>query len=185
MPDSTTRLGRQILSQLAEDTDLVIEFFAVFSRMEYALKASGFTRPLSAGSRVVAADWDGYARVISAEFKVAAHQQDIAVASQYLVERPPEQQVFQGDRIGWRSTRGYVHGFSAPRVLRSVVQVRNNLFHGCKYPIPTANEPSRNALLLTHGLTILEACLALEDGRASEVRARFDEPLFPWSTGRR
>jgi len=47
--------------------------------------------------------------------------------------------------------------------------VRNNLFHGGKFPLAPVQEPARNPLLLHHALVIIYACLPLD----AEVNAYF------------
>ena len=47
-------------------------------------------------------------------------------------------------------------------LLLMVRTVRNNLFHGGKFPLIPVSEPSRDSTLLHHSITILAACLPLE-----------------------
>jgi hypothetical protein len=53
-----------------------------------------------------------------------------------------------------------------------VCTVRNNLFHGGKFPFARIKDPARDPDLLKHSLTILEACLELNP----KVKGKFMEP---------
>jgi hypothetical protein len=48
-------------------------------------------------------------------------------------------------------------------ILRLVRTVRNNLFHGGKYPYPDEpiNQPARDRKVLSASLTVMEECLRL------------------------
>ena len=58
-------------------------------------------------------------------------------------------------------------------VLRLVRVVRNNLFHGGKYPIPIEplEDMARNEVLLNPSIVVLRNCLSISD----PVRAAFEE----------
>ncbi len=56
-------------------------------------------------------------------------------------------------------------------VLRLVRTIRNNLFHGGKYPLRPVDDDARNPRLLEAGITVLEQCLDLSE----RVRETFKE----------
>lgn len=161
------RVDRLVLS-LVDDKDLVFSFFAVFSRFEYALKRGEFL----ANKEVAEADWNAYAKALRGRFETvsAAGFQD-AIA--FLRQAPPQKQVVENGELTWRdSAHGNGEALEA-YVLRLVCTVRNNLFHGGKFPYPVATVPDvgRNRRLLESALTVLEGCLSLSPA----VREKFEE----------
>ena len=158
----------KIIDALVADRDLVLRFFAVFSRFEYSLKRSGF---LKTGEKAEP-NWDTYANGLLGYF---AGVQDEAFrdALAFLVKEPPKTQVIKGSDLDWKATvRG--DGECHERfVLRLISTIRNNLFHGGKYPRPLGpmDDVARNRRLLEVGITILMQCLEL----SAEVRHRFEE----------
>jgi hypothetical protein len=144
-------------------------FFLAFSRFEYALKRSGFVR---GSSERVEADWDGFA----SEHRYALDPDSdpgLRAAVNYFEAHPPKKQILRGKRLSW--------GDSAPRgnepllcwLIQMLRRVRNNLFHGGKFPSHPIEDPARDPLLIDHSLMILKACLALN----REVERHFAEPL--------
>src|SRR6266496_5519848 len=127
----------------SDDRARAITFFLFFARFEYALKRAGFVRDPEQPK----ADWDEYARRQSDLLdKNTEVQFRDAVA--YLKKSPPKKQVIsQHGELGWSDDR-----FSGPldlsRVFILVRRVRNNLFHGEKFPIDPEGEFSRDRKLL-------------------------------------
>jgi hypothetical protein len=147
--------------------ELACQFFAVFSRMEYALKATPrYARDLT--SRVEA-DWDLFARDIQAAF-LAKEDQTVGEARSYLLKSPPKKQVLRNGALDFIDTPFDPAQGEVERLLILVRRVRNNLFHGGKHYPQGEQEAGRNALLVGHSLTVLEHCLAVHD----DVRLRFD-----------
>jgi len=140
--------------------------FRQFSRMEYALKATGYLKQPGGN---VQADWDSFAAKIDAEFRVRTDGDPILKdAVDYLTAQPPKKQVFEQGGLGWRD----VIPTSATRtgvLLLCVARVRNNLFHGGKF---NGNwlDPERSGDLIPRCLVVLDACLAA----APDVRTAFE-----------
>jgi hypothetical protein len=149
------------------DKDLVLEFFFVFSRFEYALKRAGYL--MRSSSRAEPA-WDRFGQDIQLVYDPnGASKLDRAV--KYLLTHPPRRQIKSHGRLGW-SDDGERGGLTEVQwLLRLVRRVRNNLFHGGKYPGGTVEEPARNTELLRNGLTLLIAC----HDAAPEVKRKFSE----------
>ena len=63
-------------------------------------------------------------------------------------------------------------------VVRCVKRIRNNLFHGGKFPIPTGpvSAPERDTELLEHGLVILHALLELDERVKKHWEPEADHP---------
>jgi hypothetical protein len=150
------------------DRDLVFAFFATFSRFEYALKRTRFLKQKEKAEP----DWDKFSNHIRDQLH-GMDRTKYQKARAYLLNNPPKTQVIVHDRLEWQATlQG--HGESEERyLLRLVATVRNNLFHGGKYPVPLGPVPDvvRNRELLTSALTVLECCLELSPA----VRSAFGE----------
>jgi hypothetical protein len=148
----------RMFTSLAEDMELIFRFFAFFSRFEYALKRATFLKK----KKKAEPDWDKYANTLKGQL-VKVNDKRCRSAYTYLKNAPPQQQVVIGSQLTWEdSTQG--HGeFEERYILRLVATVRNNLFHGGKYPYPIGPIPdvARNRKLLNASIVILEQCLIL------------------------
>lgn len=158
----------KIVETLVVDRDLVLQFFGLFSRFEYSLKRSGF---LKTGSKAEP-NWDKYANSIQGRFgqlQDAEFQKAVA----FLLKEPPKTQVVSGNNLGWSNTLRGPGEHQERYVLRLVSTVRNNLFHGGKYPHPFGpmGDVARNRDLLEGGIIVLRQCLELSD----DVRTTFEQ----------
>ncbi len=158
----------EVITGLVEDQELVFQFFAIFSRFEYALKRASFLKKQSR----VEPHWDAYANTLRGLFR-KADDGPFTAAVKYIKSQPPRKQVVHDGQLGWEDcTQG--SGETEERyVLRLVVTVRNNLFHGGKYPYPIgpASDVDRNRQLLNASIIILKHCLIL----SPQVGAAFEE----------
>ena len=162
----------ELVDWIARDSrSLVLEFFADFSRAEYALKHEKFAKKDGNGNAL--ADWKRFANSIETEL-VAVRDREFVEARGILLGNPPRKQVLAGDgSVIWRDNPRRPSETDAQYLLRLVRDVRNNLFHGGKYRNGPESGAERNTLLLRAGLTILRACLALHSG----VQSAFYEAL--------
>lgn len=160
----------QIIDSLEIDKEKVIQFFFVFSRFEYALKRASYVSG-GVGSKV-SPNWDTFAKEIDATFWPAMTP-ELETAVAYLQEHPPMKQIVKDSNhsIGWEKTNYDKEGLRG--LLLMVRTVRNNLFHGGKYPELPKQDESRDTKLLESCLAILQACLPLHE----EVRMHFFEKL--------
>lgn len=143
------------------DKDLLLEFFLVFSRFEYCLKATGmFVRHAVEPPKWPRAepDWDSFANQIRDSFDRNATD-ELREACLYIVESPPNQQVFTGHELAWETPCCPKGESEIAFLLRMVRSVRNNLFHGGKYNIDFHEDTDRTTMLLRSSLHILNACL--------------------------
>ena len=121
----------KIIDALGVDPDLVLRFLGVFSRFEFALKRSEFLK----GSRNAEANWDAYAKWLRGTFR-SVEDTRFTEAVACLRNAPPKKQVVSGGDINWEGTSIREGECLEQYVLRLVRAVRNNLFHGGKYPSP-------------------------------------------------
>lgn len=111
------------------DRDLVRDFLFVFSRAEYALKATGFVKV--GPHDVPKIQWTDFARELGDRL---FNCPDAAIenAQQYLVENPPKKQTYGTHGLVWKERRQRSDQSSAEFLIESATQVRHNLFHGGK-----------------------------------------------------
>lgn len=138
--------------------DLTCEFLAVFSRMEYALKA---TRYASENEGRVTASWDRFANDIDEAFGQVADD-GFTVAVNYLLTQPPRMQIRQDGVLTFEDQVIDENQRRAQQTLLMVRTVRNNLFHGGKHLPDGEVEQGRNHELVRHSLTVLKQCVLLD-----------------------
>jgi hypothetical protein len=143
-----------IIDQFHVPRELTIEFLGTFSRFEYALKRSGYLR----GDKTrIDADWDQLGGDLSsADQKMLS---PVLACCEYLREKPPKKQVLVDGQLAWKS-RGASGGSEIEEVLLSVRTVRNNVFHGGKYPEGPVAEPLRDEQLIRDCLAVMYSLLA-------------------------
>lgn len=142
--------------------DLITRFFLVFSRFEYALKRAGYVRSNEDG--YAEADWAAFGRSVRRLYN-RDRSPALSEATEYLLSNPPKRQAVGAARtLVWEDLERREEQTDIGWLLVIVRTVRNNLFHGGKYPMPYGylQEPARDATLLKHTLTVLEACLGWE-----------------------
>lgn len=143
---------------------LAFQFFKIFARFEYALKAAGFHR---GNERKAEPDWDAFAKSLNGLFE-QKHEDELGEAVAYMLGQPPKVQwVNAAGQLEWAERPE--KGPTACRLLRYIRRVRNNLFHGGKFNGHWfAHE--RSERLIRHSLTILEVCLR----ESRDVKRAFD-----------
>lgn len=142
---------------LGIDTDLLLDFFGAFSRFERALKRAGFA---TARESRVSADWDCFGRTLR---KLTPGQcGPVLQVSKYLQENPPKKQIIHNGQLDWCDAPDPSLS-DLEQILVYVRRVRNNLFHGGKYPDPVGpiEEVARNKQLIQESLAVLVAVLKL------------------------
>lgn len=156
----------EIITAIAkrDDTAQAILFFIFFSRFEYALKRAGYT------TGEAQPDWDKYAKE---HIKMTERPSDpFKSAMEFLKNAPPKKQVVKNNKLDWEPDN-YTDVFNLERILVLVRRIRNNLFHGGKWPGGLKDDDSRNADLIDAGLKVLQACLELD----RKLQKTFSEKL--------
>jgi hypothetical protein len=148
---------------IADDADLVFTYFGLFARFEYALKREGYV--LADKNDVAHAHWDNYANNLKGRFagiKDPAFLRAVALFD----EHPPQKQILlkPGDSLDWMASKRGDGESTEQFVLRMVRVVRNNLFHGGKFPSGPVWDEARNGALLRTGIVVLNVCLNLDKG---------------------
>jgi hypothetical protein len=144
--------------------ELVCEFFAIFARLEFALKEEGF---IQQGRKRAYPDWDRFAKEAVAFLHILPGS-GAAAAVEYLNSNPPE---VQTATLTWEKAP-LAGDAPVERALHAVTRVRNNLFHGGKH---TPHSPEgRDEKLVVCSLQLMYACLE-QNGR---LRATFEQTDF-------
>lgn len=141
------------------DLDLLAyRFFRQFSRMEYALKATGRLANFNGDAK---ANWDSFGDQIDPKLNELAQENDVLQrAIRFMMDHPPKKQTVQDGSLEWQDVQPT--GMTDARMLLVYVRrVRNNLFHGGKFNSGWL-DPQRSKRLLEHALTILERCIDLD-----------------------
>lgn len=143
--------------------DLAFEFFKVFSRFEYALKAAGFHK----GEGPAEANWDNFATAIDPHLSQVAPGV-VKDAIEFLLAQPPKKQFIGTTGLEWRSVPAN-QGSPAKDLFTYVRRVRNNLFHGGKF-----NEhwfaPERSEKLLMASIVVMHWAI----GSTPRVRMAYE-----------
>lgn len=124
----------------------------MFSRFEYALKKSRF---LKLDKPIAEANWDGFAREVH-EIFAQLREPKLLSAIEYYLMHPPRKQMQEDGTLRWSEPLRSGDGEKQLVYLcRAVCTVRNNLFHGGKFPQLPVADPSRDQELLAHGRELL------------------------------
>ena len=129
-----------------------VEFFVTFSRFEYALKRSGYLRSVKEGAKAEPG-WDKCASDLGEAFFTQIYESTQVTE---LFKRPPRKQVVQNGEIRWKETEQIN---TVKDLFVAIRKIRNNLFHGGKYPTGPIEEAARNKKLLSGTLWVLEQAL--------------------------
>jgi hypothetical protein len=157
---------RQLLARIeVDDKDIVLSYLVVYSRFEYALKRSGYVRREQNG---VSADWECFIRNIRHLFD-QRRTADLATAVIYLLENPPQAQTLdENDHLKFANHPSAARGSVPLRLYHCARIVRNNLFHGGKYPDAPRSDTARDSKLLRYCHTVLEEFL-LHDATVRDI----------------
>lgn len=139
---------------------IAIEFFALFSRLEFALLASGYSGgDVGANAWVT---WDSVAKDIHKSFFAEASvDQEVAI-----LFRQPARTLAKGSAGDCQFVEGQVPRTPAELLLQ-VRTIRNNLFHGSK-----VNFTQRDRRLVMAGIRVIRLLLASLDKCANTRRIR-------------
>lgn len=100
-------------------------------------------------------DWEKFEKDMgSIFFETHKERCDLKI----LIDAPPKKQTVEGKKPIWEDKGAPVTDTKS--LFKAVRRVRNNLFHGGKYPNGPVREPSRDDKLIAACLLVLE--LALE-----------------------
>lgn len=137
--------------------DVAHRFFRQFSRLEYALKATG---KLVRKDGPAEASWAEFSDLIDKQFSsLLSTSEPLSRACDYILSSPPKKQVARAGDIAWSDAPPHAKS-TTELVHRYVCRVRNNLFHGGKFNAEWF-DPERSKELIEHSITILEHSIRL------------------------
>ena len=143
------------------DRSLLFDFFWKFSVFECALKRGGFLK--SGNSDAAEPDWNKFGEAIRGRFSEISTD-DFAEAVLALKELSPHKQVVISGQLNWRKICPKTDKCEEEFVLQLLRVVRNNLFHGGKYPDGPVKEVAHDKKILRAALSVLEGCIKLYPG---------------------
>lgn len=132
--------------------ELAAEFFHVFARAEYALKASGFNR----GDGPAEPDWTAFAVAVE-ELISNPPTQELRQAVDFILKEPPKKQFIVKGLIEWKEVAPSTNS-QADTLFQYIRRIRNNLFHGGKFNGHWF-APERSERLMNAGLVVLRAAV--------------------------
>ncbi|MXO47620.1 hypothetical protein GRI69_05045 [Erythrobacter vulgaris] len=150
------------------DAALVCEFFGVFGRFEYAMKATIYCTGDRYGNALP--HWHELKDRLGQPI-LDVETDRVAKAIAYLLEEPPKVQMFVHGRAEFmeRDLDGENSGVKA---IEAAKRVRNNLFHGGKHT--PHSPPERDTRLIQASLAIIEACLSVDEA----LKTEFEQQLI-------
>lgn len=137
----------------------VIEFFALFSRFEYALKTCGYM----SNEKNAKPDWYKLTRKENVAGLFETIQTDDR--ARILFDEPPGKQIRQNGLLRFETKDSIVTPDDMDGLCDAVKRVRNNLFHGGK---EQADWASRDEKLCLASSAVLKTIL-LADGRLRDA----------------
>lgn len=124
-----------------------LRFLMLFSRFEYALKTLGYVR--QSGEHVLI-EWRRFARETNLDLPL---DDPLLVRTRPFVVMPPARQVVLNGHLEWLPEDAPAsEEIDSAWLLEMTYRVRNNLFHGGKYPF----DPARDVSLIGAGEAVLE-----------------------------
>lgn len=133
------------------------DFFRLFSRLEYALKANGYLIP---NRRNAEADWARFAVEIHDAFN-SLEVEELEYAISFMLNEPPKKQINANGLVEWDEPPPNASN-QTDLLLQYVRRVRNNLFHGGKFN-GRWFAPERSGPLIDSSIKILNACLQVSE----------------------
>lgn len=156
MPQHDNDLGP--FSHHPELDALAYRFFKQFSRMEYALKATG---KLKQEDGPAEANWTMFGDEIDQQFLTSKDNVEVVrSAFAYIMDNPPKRQMARAGALEWQDTMPHAETKTS-LLLLYVCRVRNNLFHGGKMSHDGWADTPRSEQLLRYGLAVLDHCIDL------------------------
>jgi len=142
-----------------EDREIVFTYLFLFSRFEYALKKCKYTHRENNG---VSANWECFIKNVKEDFN-KDRTEELSDSVTCLLDNPPQAQIL--DENGNLVFKRHVSTDQGPvplRLYNCLRIVRNNLFHGGKYPGNPVSDTARDKKLLQCCITILNDFIQLD-----------------------
>lgn len=138
--------------------EILLEFFIIYSRLEYALKRTNFTKTNDGDAE---ANWEKFISKNKSNFD-SQKSERLKQAVDYLLSFPAQKQIIKDGKLDFVEHPGTKSGPELCRVYHCIRMTRNNLFHGGKFPYKPVKEPSRNKKLIESCLIVLKEIIELD-----------------------
>ncbi|EGQ9939823.1 MULTISPECIES: hypothetical protein [Vibrio] len=147
-----------------ETQQLVYAFFLQFSRLEFALKESGYVK---AGLRDSAEpDWKRFIEQYSDSYALDKLEKE-------LMSKPPLRQVYRNEQISWVDFEFPEESTELNNLVFALKTMRNNLFHGGKFGHKSWDDPERVEFVLSKGLHTIEKLSKLDGDLTAHYRGSY------------
>ena len=156
MKTDIKEIFEKIVSDWHVNRDLSFEVFVMFSRFEYALKRAGYA---SVQNNYIKVDWDRFA----IEHKDLIKSTNLSNEIRYFKKSPPNKQSYDGQTLKWKIQKWDSKQSDLHELLRFIYNVRNNLFHGGKFPGQPISDVSRDNELLKHVIAVIQECININN----------------------
>lgn len=153
----------RILESNPDYFQLCSDFLILYSRLEYALKESGF---LQNGANALAS-LDKFCANILEDFDPSANEV-LRHAVDFILNEPPRRLLRIDDRLEWQVN--IVDKSLELQLAEYIRRTRNNLMHGGKF-YGQIDTGGRNWMLISSAMIIIENWIDLNE----EVKTRFRE----------
>lgn len=138
------------------EEDRCKEFFSLFARFEYAMKAARFRRRENGR---IALLWNDLADSVREKITNSSNEA-LQKAIEYILSQPPKKQDLVNDELKWVESPAN-RGDNIHDLFVYICRVRNNLFHGGKFHGKYLSDPERSLELMECSSVILNACIEL------------------------
>jgi hypothetical protein len=129
----------------------IVDFIVTFSRLEYALKASGeFLKK----TKDAEADWTAFAGNIESNINNSINC-EFKKSMEYILNNPPRKQINENGVIKWKRVDPSQRN-KTKNLIMYICRIRNNLFHGGKFVGGDLEEFDRDFSLVKSALLILK-----------------------------
>lgn len=144
------------------ERELVCEFFAMFARFEYAMKATHYCW---CDNGRAAPNWKDLALKLGSRIERTLSEPPARELIDYLLTEPPQVQKFVNGKAEFQAQKLSGANLGA-QTIDGAKRVRNNLFHGGKHTPHSA--PERDTTLIKAAMAVLDACLSVDPDLKSE-----------------
>ena len=149
-----------------ENTEVFVEFFYKFARLEYALKRAGFL--INHPDNTVEVNWNDFADKVKQQFEDdLTHNENLKTSVEFIENAPPRKLIrspnSNNSPICWKVTPAS-QGGRLKNLLVYVRRIRNNLFHGEKSNtlLGGHTRDNRDGDLLRNSIVILDELVKLD-----------------------
>ena len=167
---------KKLLTELNIDQDTVMEFFVVFSRFEFALKRTGYLKRHNGKAEP---DWRKFETKHKDEFD-SEKEPELREAWNYIDKDPPKKQVVVDGELDFEVDERLKGKSPFEKATLAVRTVRNNLFHGGKFPRSgIVDDPACKTTLLKKCTLLIEEMLELDPNVKMEFYRTENGMLIP------